>query len=248
MKHRPRLMIVRGFLTLFRLIIAPLALITSGMAQSAVGAGQIKAAADHFLVGYSRQLQQRYGDDTRVEYTIDRLDNRLSMADCPVALSARRKSIREVGRINVQVQCDSKVRWTLYVPANIRLYRKVVTLTGPVSRGQALSAADLELREVDTATLTGNYFTDVKEAVGMVARRLLRADRPLIASSLKPAMMVHKGDAVILTANSGGLTVKMPGVALRDGGEGEQISVRNTQSKRVVEAEVTGPGQVQVPM
>lgn len=241
-------MIVRSFLILLRLILLPVAVLACDAAQGAVGPGQIKAAADRFLAGYSRQLQKRYGGNTRVTYSIDRLDNRLSMADCPVALTAQRNSIRKVGRINVQVQCDSKVRWTLYVPAEIKLFRRVVTLVGPVSRGQALTAGDLELREVDTARLTGEYFTDIDAAVGMVARRLLRADRPLLAANLKPALMVHKGDAVILTANSGGLTVKMPGVALRDGGEGEQISVRNTQSKRVVEGRVVAPGQVEVPM
>ena len=239
---------VRSFLTLLGPITLFAAATTGTPAWADMNASQIKAVADRFMAQHSRDLAQQYGQATRIEYRIDPLDSRLSMADCPVPVTAAIKSPVSIGHINIQVRCDSPIQWTLYVPAEVQLFRPVVIPIGPLGRGTTISASDLQLREIDISQLNGSYFTDIEEVVGMEARRLLPADRPIIASQLKAPVMINKGDAVIVTANSGGLKVKMPGVALADGYEGQQISVRNSTSERVVDALVTAPGQVEVPM
>ena len=60
--------------------------------------------------------------------------------------------------------------------------------------------------------------------------------------------MIKRGESVVMTAKSGALQVRIQATALTDGHAGEQISVRNKQSKRVVEARVIGPGKVSVVM
>jgi flagella basal body P-ring formation protein FlgA len=65
---------------------------------------------------------------------------------------------------------------------------------------------------------------------------------------LEQQALVLKGDQVVIIARSGTLAVRMPGEALAQGGLSEQIRVRNLNSKRVVKARVTGPGQVEVAM
>ena len=57
---------------------------------------------------------------------------------------------------------------------------------------------------------------------------------------------MRKGDQVVINARSGTLTVRMPGEALSDGGLSEQVRVKNLNSKRVIKARITGPGQVEV--
>ncbi|NEP50997.1 MAG: flagellar basal body P-ring formation protein FlgA, partial [Moorea sp. SIO3C2] len=52
---------------------------------------------------------------------------------------------------------------------------------------------------------------------------------------LEQPLLIKRGDSVVVTARTGTLTVKMPGTALMDGHRGEQISVRNKQSNRVVD-------------
>lgn len=241
-------MIVRSFLTTFSLLIAFGAPLVSAPARAVIGADQVAAAADQLLEKHSESLRQQYGQSVRIEASVDRVDPRLQMADCSSPLEAELKSTRAVGRVNVQVRCEGDSPWSLYVPAAVNLYRPVVVLVAPVPRGEQLRADDLELREFEISRINGSYFTDIDAATGMVARRRLSPDQPLIAAYLRPPLAIHKGDAVILTASSEGLMVKMPGVALADGETGQQISVRNTQSDRVVEALVTGPGQVEVPM
>lgn len=239
---------VRSFLTISSLLIALGTLLLSGPASAAIGPEQIAAAATRFLDGHNAALKAQYGRSVRIEAEVDRVDPRLQMSDCSVPLIAELKSTRSVGRINIQVRCEGDTPWSLYVPATINLFRPVVVLIDPIPRGDTLRPSDLELREFDISRISGSYFTDIETVAGMVARRLLTADQPVIAAHLTPPTVVHKGDAVILTASSDGLIVRMPGVALGDGEQGQQISVRNTQSNRVVEALVTGPGQVEVPM
>ncbi len=61
-------------------------------------------------------------------------------------------------------------------------------------------------------------------------------------------ILIKRGDAVTITAEGDGLSVKMPGVAMSDGRRGEQIRIKNNNSAKIVDAQVTEPGEVAVPM
>lgn len=73
-------------------------------------------------------------------------------------------------------------------------------------------------------------------------------DQILTPAHVEMAEVVRKGDQVVISAGNSTIQVKMPGEALSAGAVGEQIRVRNLNSKRVVKARVTGPGQVEVAM
>jgi flagella basal body P-ring formation protein FlgA len=235
-------MIVRSFLLVFNLIITAL----SPAAFAATDAAQIRNSIEAHMEAYIQELAGQYGPSAQIKYQIAQLDPRLSMADCPQPLTTERKSNNPIGKVNLQVSCRQTALWSLYVPVEINLYRPVVCPISPIARGTEITASQLQLLQLDISKLSGSYFLQVEEVVGMQAKRLLQPDSPIIASHLQPPVLVKKGDAVVMTANSGSLTVKIPGIALKDGRHGEQISIRNTQSKRVVEARVTAPGQADV--
>jgi flagella basal body P-ring formation protein FlgA len=65
---------------------------------------------------------------------------------------------------------------------------------------------------------------------------------------VKASAAIRKGDSVVIRAVAGSLVVRMKGLALQEGAVGKQIQVRNVQSRRIIRAIVTGPGQVEVPM
>ena len=88
----------------------------------------------------------------------------------------------------------------------------------------------------------------ITQAIGKKLTRPLQPDQVLAPIHVEQAEVVRRGDQVIISARSGGISVRMPGEALSDGGMGKQINVRNLGSQRVVKARVTGPGQVEVAM
>lgn len=63
---------------------------------------------------------------------------------------------------------------------------------------------------------------------------------------LEPALLVSRGEQVVLEANRGGVQIRVKALALQDGRKGEQIRVQNLQSKREVYAEVVASGRVQI--
>lgn len=230
------------------LSIVVLLALTGMVSAESLGSEAIKTTVKHFMNSHIEQLSQSYGDRVRIDYQIRSLDPRLALAACPEPLNTELKSVNSIGRINLKVSCLHQQRWSIYVPVEVDLYRPVVVALMPIPRGEAITAAQLEQREMNISQLNGSYFTDLNEVVGMQARRTLNADSPVIAQHIEPPLLIKKGETVVVTAKSGGLAVKIPGIALNNGHQGQQISVRNKQSKRVVEGTVTGPGQVSITM
>lgn len=235
-------MIVRSFLLLFSLIVTLL----SAAAAASVSSEDIRASVNHYMAQHISQLSENYGDNTRLEYKINTLDPRLTMADCPVALTVESKSQRNVGRINIRVSCERENLWSLYVPVEVDVFRQIVSVVMPIAKGTQLQAEHLTLREMDVGQLHGSYFTHLDDVIGMQAKRPIKAHQPLIAGYLEQPLLIKRGDAVAITAQNSSIMVKISGIALMDGHRGQQISVRNTQSKRVVEARVIAAGQVSI--
>jgi len=98
------------------------------------------------------------------------------------------------------------------------------------------------------ACSTRVFLSSLDQAAGQKVVRPLIIDQIVTPVHLEQAEVIRKGDHVVITARSGTLAVRMPGEALSKGGISEQIRVRNLNSKRVVKARVTGPGQVEVSM
>ncbi|MCV9919396.1 flagellar basal body P-ring formation chaperone FlgA [Pseudomonas sp. BT-42-2] len=185
----------------------------------------------------------------RYEIQVNTLDPRLRMPLCSQALDASLESpAQPLGRVTVRVRCDSSAPWTVFVPAQVKLFREVVVMVRPLKRESVVGEGDVALRERDVGTLNQGFLTDLDQALGMKLLRPAVLDQVLTPQHLEQAEVIRKGDHVVIIARSGSLSVRMPGEALSKGGLSEQIRVRNLNSKRVVKARVTGPGQVEVAM
>jgi flagellar basal body P-ring formation protein FlgA len=237
-------MIVRSFLLLFSVLVP----MVGNHSHASTKPEDIQARVSTYMNEYREQLMVQYGPSVRIEYEISNVDPRLSMADCEQPLTVKLKAQSKIGRANLKVSCFKGSAWSIYVPATIKLYRKVVVTTMPIARQAKLSEAALELQERDVSTLRGTYFTAMEKVQGMQARRPLQPGSPVLANQIEPPIMIKRGESVLMSASSGSLQVKIPAKALMDGRIGDQISVQNRQSKRVVEAKVVGPGHVVVPM
>ncbi|MDP3816506.1 flagellar basal body P-ring formation chaperone FlgA [Pseudomonas sp.] len=216
---------------------------------NATGPAQLIGAGEIFLEQAVSDYLQRSNIGGRHEIQINRLDPRLRLPLCDQDLLTSLESPAEpIGRVTLRVRCDGSAPWTVFVPGQVRLYREVVTASRPLKRDTVLTDMDLALAERDVGLLNQGYLTMLKQAVGKKLTRALVPDQVLAPVHVQQAEVIRKGDQVVISARSGGISVRMPGEALSDGAIGKQISVRNQRSKRVVRARVTGPGQVEVPM
>ncbi|KAB5621839.1 flagellar basal body P-ring formation protein FlgA [Pseudomonas putida] len=240
---------------LTRLLAIPLAiacLLASGartLADSFTLPEQLIGVTQGFLEFTVEDYMTRTQTVGRYDIQVNNLDPRLRMPVCSQQLDASLESpAQPLGRVTVRVRCDGTSPWTVFVPAQVKLFRDVVVMTRPLKRESVIGEGDVALRERDVSTLGQGFLSELDQAVGMKLLRPTVLDQVLTLQQLEQADVIRKGDHVVITARSGGLSVRMPGEALSKGGLTEQIRVRNLNSQRVVKATVVGPGQVEVAM
>lgn len=173
-----------------------------------------------------------------------------------------------VSRENVRVRC-LKPKWQLFVkvgfapaaqPAGVTPApraatpspspsaplaenRQVVVAAANLSPGQVLQPEMLKLEQVGPDKVNRAYYAEIAGLSGFEVLRTIRAGEPLRQSDVKPALMVRRGERVIMTVGSpGSFQISVAAEALQDGRLGEQVRLRNTESDRTLSAIVTGKG------
>ncbi|WP_114241656.1 flagellar basal body P-ring formation chaperone FlgA [Dyella sp. C9] len=225
MTHRP----------LVALLLAALVL----PAHAAEPAEAARATAEQWLRG------QYAADGSRVVTQAAKLDMRQPPAPCQAPLSASlQDGTRLMPRMNVTVRCPGSDGWTLRVPVQVQVFRQVLVLTHPLQRGDGVRPDDVRSEERDITRLGYGYVNDLGEVDGRVLSRALGAGSVLTPAALGGRSAVKAGDQVQLLSRLDGIEVRASGIALGSGDSGSRLRVRNGSSGKVVDAMVTGPGEV----
>jgi len=195
-------------------------------------------------------LSQVDGQGLRdIKAVASRLDPRLRLSACEIPLEAfTTNNSANLLRTTVGVRCNGVKPWTLYVPVSINAIAKVVFTARPVTRGEALDAGNLELREVSLQDLPFNHLRDIERLQNMEMTRPLKAGVPLTLNAIKPRHLVRQGQEVVIWASNQAIQVRMAGTALKNGAKGDLIPVRNNNSGRTITAEVLNNTTVKVRM
>ncbi|WP_434360886.1 flagellar basal body P-ring formation chaperone FlgA [Parasalinivibrio latis] len=171
------------------------------------------------------------------------IDPRLRLTICPTQLNATIPGKQKLNStVTVQVTCPDH-NWQVYVPVAIKLFTPVVVAKRPLDRGMILLADDLSIQLVESRLQRGQSFDDISDISGARTKRSIGMGQPISGFDI---CVVCRNDEVIINASGDGLNIITKGTALSDGGIGEQIKVRNNRSRRIVDAIVTGIGEVSV--
>jgi flagellar basal body P-ring formation protein FlgA len=201
----------------------------------------IRAVAERHALVEAERL------DGRAEVEVGRLDNRLRLGVCDQPLeSFDSPNGLNRGRGVVGVACNGSTPWKIYVPVRLALLDAVVVTRRPVVRGQALTADDLMLDEVDITAQRHGVFRSIEDVVGMRSKRQLDSGDVLSANVLQRPKLVKRGGAVQIIAIGDGLRVSMRGEAMADGGNGDRVRVKNLSTGRVITGTVTRRGVIEV--
>jgi flagellar basal body P-ring formation protein FlgA len=119
-----------------------------------------------------------------------------------------------------------------------------LTVTHPVERGAVLTASDIAIlrRPKDDS----GPLTDTAAVIGLAARHSLRPGQPLTSADLMKPEIVARNDSVTIVYQAPGVMLTLRGQAQDAGGFGDTIGVVNMESKRVVQAVISGPDRVSV--
>jgi len=200
----------------------------------------------------ARALEHRFGlgDAANLSLTFDRdvqdlrLDASNSGAMQPVAARFDPRSNRfdvsfEIANDNVAT--PTRLRFS---GSAIETVETAVLARG-IERNEVIKFSDVVVERRPKAEVGGDVASRDR-AVGMQARRQLRAGQALKVADIAKPDLVQRDQNVTLTYEATGLYLTIRGKALENGTEGDVVSVLNLQSKRTVSGVVSGRGQVSV--
>ena len=113
-----------------------------------------------------------------------------------------------------------------------------------VAMNEVLGAADIETITLPRSRLAPDTLTEASQLIGKSAVHVLRPDQPVRAADVQAPLLVRKGDLITIELRTPNMELTAQGKALEDGAAGASIRVTNTQSKRVIDVTVEGPGLV----
>lgn len=180
-------------------------------------------------------------EGAQIEATAAPLDNRIEASDCPTGLSAFSASRSgSATNITVLVKCEAE-GWRIYVPVKLTMQIPAVVAVVPLGRGQIISEEQISLNMVNVLRLRQQTFTSTSQIIGAKIKRNVSLGDIIDSNDI---CIVCRNDAVTIKAVNSGMSITTQGVALSDGSYGDQIRVKNTKSNRIVDAQVSGIGEV----
>jgi len=150
--------------------------------------------------------------------------------------------IRLIAVVSVDRIVQNKVRISGWVD----VFEGVVCATRDLSKGEIIGQDDLFLKRKNISKQSSNILTDMREALGFMAKHNIKKNSPLKEWMVERPPVVDKGDVVKILAESGGLRVTVPGTILEKGYVGESIRVQNTMSLKKIYARVIDSHTVRV--
>jgi len=116
----------------------------------------------------------------------------------------------------------------------------------PLAKGAIVSANDVQLTKVNGTSVGRDAVENLGDIVGKTLTKDLGQGEMFRASSVVVPPVVTAGSRVTVMYRHNRLEVTALGVALENGGQGQDIKIRNESSKKIVVARVAEPGIVTV--
>ncbi|EKO3557325.1 MULTISPECIES: flagellar basal body P-ring formation chaperone FlgA [Vibrio] len=171
------------------------------------------------------------------------IDPRIFATDCPNELQTSSSSHSgSASNITVLVECPAD-NWRIYVPVRLTMTVPMVTALNALSRGQTITQNDITLSMVDLLRFRRQGFSSQDMVIGAKTKRNLQLGDVINRNDI---CVVCRNESVLIRAVSNGMNITTRGTALSDGNLGEQIKVKNDRSNRIIDAQVSGMGEVTV--
>lgn len=190
------------------------------LARQAASAGLVEPLFDVTLVRSSRPL-----------------------ADCRAPVAVEAVDTRQLARMRFAAVCPGADGWRHEFVVRASVTALVLVSAAEVPAARVLEAADVKLERRDVSAVTDSIGTP-QAALGLAAKRQLRAGELLRGSQLAAPPLVRRGDAVRIVARRDQVEVSMAGEALDAAAHGAPLRVRSANGS-VIRARVTGAGTVE---
>jgi flagellar basal body P-ring formation protein FlgA len=200
----------------------------------------IQSAVDNFI-------KSNLNVDGSYQISDTQLDPRLQLPACqkPLEIFSQSGGLKP-GRNTLGIRCSSEKNWTIYSVVSIKSFKDVLILAKELRRNDAIRPDHLAIETRDTGTLPQGYLSDPTDVINKQATRNVATGSVLLRTHYSEPTVIKRGTRVNIQSGKQGLLISAPGIAMTDGIKGQQISVKNVSSQRVIQATVVDPGLVTV--
>jgi flagella basal body P-ring formation protein FlgA len=125
-------------------------------------------------------------------------------------------------------------------------WRLMPVAARPLIKGTVVGAGDVQLQRTNNAALGRDALENIGDIIGRSLTRDVGHGEVFRAHSVAVPPLVSTGSRVSIVFRYNRLEVSASGIALENGGKGQEIKIRNDTSKRIVSGRVEAPGIVMV--
>jgi flagella basal body P-ring formation protein FlgA len=187
------------------------------------------------------------GRYSNLQVSIKPLDKRLRLAHCDQPLDTHLvQPGTSLGNQVIGVRCEGSKPWKIFVRASVTAEQAMPVLVRALPRNSLIGKDDVVLANFPVPHTGGTYVEKLEYVVGMQLRRDAPANAPIRVNQLETPKVVTRGQRVVVLNQQGGLLIRMTGIAMQDGAEGERIWVKNASSNKQVDGLVNPDGTIQV--
>jgi flagella basal body P-ring formation protein FlgA len=145
--------------------------------------------------------------------------------------------------VPIQVDLDGKFLRQIFVGYRVLNYVQTAIATHDLVPGALLTADDLKMARI---VFTGQRTNGTDVLVGRRVITAVRAGAPVTIEGTRVDQIVKAGNTVSLIVDSNGVRIATDVVARTSGGLGDEVSVYNPQTSKVLSGTVVGPDRVEV--
>jgi flagella basal body P-ring formation protein FlgA len=135
---------------------------------------------------------------------------------------------------------------SIKVSGRAQAVEAIPVLKSRIAAGHVIARNDVEWLQVPANRYGAGYVDRFDELIGQTPRRALAAGMPIRTADIGKPEAIAKNSLVTMVAQGPGLTITTTGRAMESGSIGDVVQVMNLQSKRAIQATVTGMNLVQV--
>ena len=118
----------------------------------------------------------------------------------------------------------------------------VLTYARNIDAGDVIQPEDIVWTAMQAHQAPSGAPRDADQAIGLSAKRALRAGAPVASRDLASPQVIARNDMVEVAYEVGGVRLTITGRAEGNAAVGQRLAVRNLQSGRTIDAVAIGPG------
>ena len=197
---------------------------------------------DEVLILLTAALQKDYvGEKGELELTLNRPWKTRQVPDEPL-------TVKILELPNSGVTASFIVRFELFAadrslgswqaPLRARVWRDIWVSRSGLPEGTSLAGADIVRERRDVLAQRGALAEFAEGNLDLETAEPLQAGSPLLARSIRPRPVVHRGQLADALVQDGSLSVTLKVEVLENGAPGQIIRARNVQSRRNLSGKV----------